>query len=125
MERMKDALLRMVRAARKAKELDEALLKNGYNDTPYSYIYGEIADAIYGIVGEKTEQIQDSVTYTVLNTPIMCDERRAALLYYAYMQNNCPNYQPKQPKPNTMEPEEFRKLAAENGGYMSPEGDWT
>lgn len=125
MDRIKDALLRMFRAYRKAMEINEALEKHGYNDTPYSYIAGEIADAIYGIVGEEAPTWEDSVTYAALNAPKLCDERRASMLLYEYRLNNCPGYEPKQPRPNTIEPEEMRKMHKKNGGYIAPEGDWT
>jgi len=124
MDGMKDALLRMVRVARKAKELDEALLKMGYDETPYNDIYGEIAEAIYHLVGEDTKAIEESVTYTAITAPYLCDERRAAMLHHAYIRNCCPDFQPKQPKPNTIEPEAFRKMVKKNGGYQTPEGDW-
>ena len=77
----------MVRSARKAKQLDEELLKIGYSETPYGYICGELADAIYDLIGEKTENWEDSVTYTALTVPFYCDERRAAMLFHVYQVN--------------------------------------
>ena len=109
MKEMKDALLRIIRAAMEAKRMDEALLKLGYRENPYFSIYGNLADAIYMLAAEKTDKFEDSVTFLVLNTQSISDERRAEILY-AEMQKN--------KAPVITEHEEIRLMAMENGGYI-------
>ena len=115
MSNVKDALLRMFRSAKTAKEYADKL--HPY-ETPYDDIYGEIADAIYDLVGEKTENFQDSLTYTVLHAPIL-EERAASMLYYKYRQ-----IQAGMPAPNTFTQEEMKAMHEKNGGYITPEGEW-
>lgn len=119
MNEMKDALLRMVRAATMTKEMADAYLKVGLDDNKLMSIYGEIAETIYGLIGEHTETYNESVTCLALTTPILTDERRVELLFFEWKKNHA------QPTPNTIESEEMRKMHKENGGYMTPEGDWS
>lgn len=118
---MKDAIMRFIKAAMVAKHLDETLTKSGYAETPYATIYDEIAEGLYKMLGEHTEKFADSETYTVLNAPALCDERRAAMLNYVYEKNHT------MPKPDTIETEEMRAMVKKNGGYLheTPEGDWS
>ena len=118
MAEIKDVLLRMVSAARRAKHLDDELVKIGYSETPYADIYADISDAIYKLIGEHCETFETSITHTMLTAPFMDDERRAASLAYTYNENNSI------PKPDTIEPNEMKDMHNKNGGYMSPEGDW-
>ena len=120
MSNMKDALLRMVKAARLAKTMDDFFVEKGYGETPYSEIYGEIFEAIYSLLGENTPIANESITHTMLTAPYMDDERRAACLNHVYESRNM------QPKPNTIEPDEMDRMVKENGGYRyeTPEGDW-
>ena len=117
---MKDALMRVIKAALRAKELDEKMLAMGYGKTPYADIYGELADALFVICGEHTDRIDESVTYTVLNNPLLCLERRAAILEHVRISNTVSA--PKMPAPNTCEPEEFEQLVRKNGGYSAKTG---
>lgn len=120
MSNMKDALLRMVKAARRAKSMDDFFAEKGYSETPYGEIYGEIFDAIYDLLGENALTVHDSITHTMLTAPYLDDERRAACLNHVYEANNA------QPKPNTIEPDEMNRMVKENGGYKydTPEGEW-
>lgn len=112
MDRLRDALKLLVQAGMSANELNDKLTKMGYSNTPYAALYGQIFDAVYRIVGEDTENMHDSATWTAMHAPLICDDRRADLLMYAYRQNHT------QPKPNTAEEEEIIKMARENGGYV-------
>ena len=116
MENVRDALLRMYRASKTAKKFDDVFCDY---DTPYTDIYGDIADAIYYLIGEDTGLFSDSVTYSVLHTENMTESRAVAILLAEYGRNNC-----EQPKPTTFEKDETKKLFEENGGYATPEGEW-
>lgn len=127
MDYMKDALLRMVKAARNTKKLLDAYQTVGLDDNLLFETYGEIADAIYGLVGEQTETFEESVTCLTMSAPFLKDERRAEMLYAEYLRNReMEPYTGEEiaPKPNTIERDELKKMVKKNGGYMSPEGDW-
>lgn len=134
MNGIEKALSMMVKTWTRFHKAEEAL-KNagiGYEDTFIGDMAGNIADAIYDLVGEHTEKFEDSATFTALTAPHLCEERRVALLMYAWRGNHpeVAHYLemrecPEQPKPNTIEPKEMRKMEMRNGGYMAPEGDWT
>ena len=122
MKEVKDALLRMVKAGRETKKLMEAYVTIGLNDNPLFDIYGNIADAIYYTVGERTETFNESVTKLALEAPILTDERRTEILYSEWKKNHT-----ELPKPNVCTTAEIFKMFNENGGYMheTPEGDWS
>lgn len=121
MNEIKDALLRMIRSAMSAKKMADAYLMIGLDDNKLHRIYGDLLDAIYSLIGESVDEFNLSVTYVAATAPFLTDERRTELLYFEYVKN----HQVKQPKPFFTTPEEMRKSVKENGGYMSPEGDWT
>ena len=119
MDGIRDALLRLVKTALYVEKLSEAYVKIENVDNPMTEIYGQIASAIYDIVGEETEEYTDSVTYMALTTPIITEERRTELLMTAYRRNH-----PSQPSPNLMSSDGMKELYERNGGYMTPEGEW-
>ena len=127
MDEIRDALLRMVRTAMFLKKMSEAYTILGLDNNPHHEAFGDLCDAIYYLVGEHTEEFDKSVTWIAVNAPFLTEERRTEMLMSAYEKNHyeCPNYIPKQPKPHTFKREETKKMAKDNGGYMSPEGDWT
>ena len=73
---MKKLMLRLVRTARKAFEADARLREIGYETTPYWDIYCEVSDAIYDMLGENTETLND--------------EQRVLILISAYNKKNRP-----------------------------------
>lgn len=132
MDEIRDVLACLIRAGMQARELDKKLTDCGYGNTPYGVIYGEIAEAIYKLTGEHTEEFEHSVTHTALNAPLLCEERRTAILNHVYTQNHS------QPRPHTfeMDPSDAERLVRTQGGYVSyakdgrasyetPEGEWT
>lgn len=127
MNEVRDALLRMVRTAMFLKKMSEAYTILGLDNNPHHEAYGDMCDAIYYLVGEHTEEFDKSVTWIAVNAPFLTEERRTEMLMAEYEKNHyeCPNYIPKQPKPHTFKREDTKKMAKDNGGYMSPEGDWT
>lgn len=124
MEEIRDALMRMVKAGRTIKRMQEAYLDVGLNDNKLFEAYGEICSAIYSLIGEKTEEYKDSVTDIVMNTsPFVTVERRVEMLMAEYRRNHPENAV--QPKPDIMDSDGMKELYERNGGYMTPEGDWT
>lgn len=120
MEGIRDALLRMVRAGRKAERMLDAYVEVGLNENTINEIYGQILDGIYCLIGEKTSDFENSITHLAMTAPLLTEERRTEMLYAEYRKNN-----PVQPKPNTIERDEMIGMHQKNGGYISPEGDWT
>ena len=120
MKEIRDALLRMVRAGMKTKAMQEKYLEIGMDDQPWFDIWGDILDGIYFLIGEHTQTFEESTTYIVMDAPILSEERRVKMLYYEYEKNH-----PVQPKPHTYEVEELADMYRRNGGYMTPEGDWS
>ena len=76
----KKVLTHLIRAARDAIHLERTLDDLGYKETPYYDLYGEISEAIYGIVGEDTEEFDESVTYNVIHDQFTPDELSAEQL---------------------------------------------
>lgn len=114
---MRDALLRLVSAERKASAISKAIRNAGYSESVYDEIAGEISDAIYCMIGENTETYADSVTCLVLHTDILTDERRVAILLSEYVKNVGPIETAKQPKPQTLPAEEIRRMMNNSEGY--------
>ena len=77
---MKDAFAKLISTAEKAKHMDEEMVKLGYSDNLYADIFGDIADAIYKLLGENTKTFESSFTYVMLNTDAVSVDGRATLL---------------------------------------------
>lgn len=120
MENIRDALLRLVRAGMAAKRMQEAFLNGGLNDNPLFQIYGDIADAIYCLIGEHTDTFEESTTHLALTVPALDDEHRVRVLMAEYKRNH-----PDQPAPHFIRRDEMKDSVRKNGGYISPEGDWS
>ena len=122
MDDIRDALLRMYRVAKMAMKMEETLNKIGYGGGPVNDLYGEAADAIYYLIGERTETFKQSVTYVVLHTVSLDEDRAVCLLLGAYKRNH-----PEQPSPQFIDPEKMRENVKKVGGYhyQTPEGDWS
>ena len=71
------ALANLVKAARKARRIDDDLVQNGYPGSPYNEIYELISDAIYTMLGEQTECFDESITCRTLNSGILTDKQVA------------------------------------------------
>ena len=77
---MKDVLIKLVEIAMKAKELNDGMETLGYQENPYWDIYTMAAEAIYDLLGEKTDTFDGSVTYKALNSPDLTTDQRVSLL---------------------------------------------
>lgn len=70
----KKVLTHLIRAGRDAIHLEKTLTEIGYKETPYFNLYGEITDAIYGILDEHTDTIDESKAYAAVHDIYTPDE---------------------------------------------------
>ena len=70
----KSVLTHLIRAGRDALHLEKTLTEIGYKETPYFNLYGDITDAIYGILNEHTDTIEESKAYAAIHDPFTPDE---------------------------------------------------
>ena len=73
-------LTHLIRAGRDALHLEKTLTDIGYTQTPYFNLYGDITDAIYGILDEQTDTIEESKAYAAIHDIYTPDEVCAAEL---------------------------------------------
>lgn len=82
---VKKVLTHLIRAGRDALHLENTLTEIGYKETPYFNLYGEITDAIYGILDEQTDTVEESKAYAAIHDPFtpdeICAEELATLVY--------------------------------------------
>ena len=76
----KKVLTHLIKAGRDSLHLEKTLCEIGYTDTPYFNLYGEICEAIYHIIGEETECLDDSATYAAIHDIYTPDETCAEYL---------------------------------------------
>lgn len=70
----KSVLTHLIRAGRDALHLEKTLTDIGYKETPYFNLYGEITDAIYDLLDEQTDTIEESKAYAAIHDPFTPDE---------------------------------------------------
>lgn len=136
MEIKRDALVRVVKAARLSLKMADAMQLFMIDKRPWTVadeISGHLKDALFIILGEHAlheKSFDESMTMRLL-TSDMSDG--AVADYIIMMQNIQKHIEPElaapnivqQPKPQIMSKEEFRKLKDQNGGYCyTPEGEW-
>ena len=71
---VKKILTHLIRAGRNSLHLEHILSEIGYTETPYFNLYGEILEAIYGILDEQTDSIDQSIAYTAFHDIYTPDE---------------------------------------------------
>lgn len=122
MDNIKDALLRFVNSAMKIQKMQESSRELGLRDDNLFYVYGDILEGIYRLLGEHTETFDLSVTHVVMSTKSLPADRRVQLLMAEYKRNH-----PEQPNPQFIDPEKMRENVEKVGGYhyQTPEGDWS
>ena len=76
----KKVFLHLVKAARDSLHLETTLANIGYSETPYFNLYGEIAEAIYAMLGENTDTFDESATAGILHDTCTPDEISAERL---------------------------------------------
>lgn len=124
----RDALLKIVRAARAAQKLADNirhLTGNSPVENMADSIAGQLADALNLLNGEKlgvADDFRDSRTYTWLYRSAMTDDEVAD--EFIRMAKG----EPKMPKPNLISRGEFLDMVRQFGGYLdlnsTPEGEW-
>ena len=81
----KSVLTHLIRAGRDALHLEKTLAEIGYKETPYFNLYGDITDAIYSILDEHTDTIEESMAYAAIHDPFtpdeICAEELASIVY--------------------------------------------
>jgi len=85
--KVKRALTHLLKAGRDALHLEKTLTDLGYGNTPYFNLYGEIADAMYCILGEDTDTFEDSATYNAMHDIYTPDEICAERLEEIFLSN--------------------------------------
>ena len=79
----KRVFIHLIRAGRDALHIEKTLNEIGYKGTPYYNLHGEIADAVYEMLGEETDTFDQSETYAAMNdiytTDEICAERLAEI----------------------------------------------
>ena len=127
MEISRDAMLRVVKAARMADKLAQdtkALLMDRNGWTVADEISGFLDDALFNMIGEKLEPGQDfandSVTMMLIRSKLSDAEVTDEFISIA--EEN----KPKLPKPNLVSRDEFNAMVRKFGGYKAetPEGEW-
>lgn len=78
--RIEDAMTSLVRAAKEAQRMDQFMIQQGYGNTPYAQIYGNIADAVYHLLDENVESFGGSLAERVLEDPGLSEEQCAYIL---------------------------------------------
>lgn len=124
----RDALLRVVKATRMSMNLAEATQKLFVDEAPWSVadeIAGQLADALFKFSHDKAERFSDSTTMRLLKGDLS-DDAVTDWFFMMYRIDERRNRQeePVQPAPNVISKEELQELYKNNGGYMSPEGEW-
>ena len=70
----KFVLTHLIRAGRDALHLEKTLTDIGYKETPYFNLYGEITDAIYALLDEHTDTVEESKAYAAIHDIYTPDE---------------------------------------------------
>jgi len=84
---MDEVLKKMIRASEKARKIDAVLKPLGYSDNPFFDIFGDIADAVYSLVGEKKDNFEESATYWALTGDVLPEEDKLDILLEIYRKN--------------------------------------
>ena len=70
----KSVLTHLIRAGRDALHLEKTLTDLGYKETPYYNLYGEITDALYAMLDERTDTVEESKAYAAIHDIYTPDE---------------------------------------------------
>jgi hypothetical protein len=84
---IKNILTHLIKAGRDSLHVEKTLREIGYADTPYYSLYGEICEAIYGLLGENTECFEESNTFAAMHDIYTPDEICAERLEEIFLSN--------------------------------------
>ncbi len=99
-------LTHLIKAGRDTLHLERTLNDLGYTETPFFSIHGDIADAIYHLLGEDTQTFEESETCAALHDIYSSDEICAQrLAERMHSQQNC-----------IVIPDKIRKMLEEAAG---------
>lgn len=88
MDYIENALERLVKLARLEFEKSRLYERAGMTDDTYFDTFGDLADIIYFIIGEKIDPFEDSVTYRALHDDAIYNEHRVKMLMEEYQRNH-------------------------------------
>ena len=83
-----ETLIRLVRSAMDASRADECLISLGFGQTLFEKLHGEIADAIYYLIGENSSSFDDSTTFLALTASDLSTDDRVSILLSEYEKNH-------------------------------------
>ena len=122
MDNMKDAIVRVVDAARYAMKLAydmKPLMISAGGWSVADHIAGLLEDALFSLCGEVLEPgqdfMRDSETMEMLSGSMSNEEVAEKIMEMGGL---------RQPKPNTITKAELQQMFREFGGYPTPEGEW-
>ena len=124
MEISRDALSRVIKAARMAHDMAETIreMTCGTCRNKADDISGILEDALFDMNGEKLgvkDDFSESKTYQWLFGCSVPEDRIAGEFIRMAEENK-----PKQPKPNLINRDQFNAMLKRAGGYSTPEGEW-
>ena len=130
MELTRDALLRIVKATRRAMKFAAAMqeLLDEKVPTIADRIAGDLQDALFDIIQDTNPgDFKDSTTVRLLEGPIDDEGVTDTFIMFGKVNERLNRIEQEavaQPKPQVSSEDDFLKMYKQNGGYMTPEGDW-
>lgn len=131
MEINRDALTQVVKATRMSMRMAETmqkLLPEKNCVTVADEIVGMLQDALFYLCGDENKgSFEDTKTVKLLKGELSDNAVADTLMMFSKVNARIAgtkNAETVQPKPNTIEPQDWMKIWEENGGYMTPEGEW-
>ena len=122
MDRIREALMRLVRTCEMEEKLDCAMQQAGYTNNPHFDAWGEICDAICCLMGEKSDTLEETAVYNVLKSSETTDRKVDAMLETYLKPRSAEECQ--QPGPNIVSARVIQEMVNKNGGYMPVEAGW-
>lgn len=127
----RDALVRVIRAARKSMKMAntmQALMAEKNTETVADVIFGDLADALFEISGETlvNKTFDESTVMRMLNGDMDDGAVADGMIMISKIEERLRGNKEEvvQPKPCTFSHEEMLDDYKLNGGYMTPEGEW-
>lgn len=84
---IEESLKRMLSIAVRSAKANEVMERIGFSSSPFFEIYGEAADAIFFLIGDRADRFENSVTYRALHEESLSEEERLEILMNEYKRN--------------------------------------